>query len=464
MDMRLIFVDLAYLAASICFILGLKGLTSPQTARRGIYLAEAGMVLAIAGTLVHQDIVTYEWILIGIVAGAIPGALLAIWIPMTAVPQRTALSHAFGALAVALVGISEYIRHDGHLGSGIMLAVGFEVLLGSLTFTGSLIAAGKLQGTLAGQPITFKGQNVFTFALLAVLAGTLGYLVLIDSANYPVFFVFLGLGLVFGLLLVLPIGAADMPTVIAILNSYAGLAASATGFVLNNNVLIIAGALDGGSGLILSILMCKAMNRSWFNVLFGAFGAQVQAGTRAGQGELTYTDMPVTDAAMVLANARSVIVVPGYGMAVSQAQHKVKELADLLEKMGCDVKYAIHPVAGRMPGHMNVLLAEADVAYDKLFDMDDINSEFPQTDVALVIGANDVTNPAARHDKTSPIYGMPILNVDHAKNVMVIKRSMNPGFAGIDNELYYNANTAMVFGDARGVVTKLAQEVAAMNQ
>jgi NAD(P) transhydrogenase subunit beta len=464
MDMRLIFVDVAYLAASIFFILGLKGLTSPRTALRGIYLAEAGMVLAIAGTLVHQDIVTYEWILVGIVAGAIPGALLAIWIPMTAVPQRTALSHAFGALAVALVGISEYMRHGGHLGGGTMLAVGLEVLLGSLTFTGSLIAAGKLQGTFTGRPLTFKGQNVFTFALLAVMAAALGYLVGVDSADYTVFYVFLALGLVFGVLLVLPIGAADMPTVIAILNSYAGLAASATGFVLNNNVLNIAGALDGGSGLILSILMCKAMNRSWFNVLFGAFGSQVQTVAGGSRSDLTYRDMPVADAAMVLANARSVIVVPGYGMAVSQAQHKVKELADLLEKQGCDVKYAIHPVAGRMPGHMNVLLAEADVAYDKLYDMDAINGEFAQSDVALVIGANDVTNPAARHDKNSPIYGMPILNVDQAKNVMVIKRSMNPGFAGIENELYYNSNTAMVFGDARGVVTKLAQEVAAMNQ
>ncbi|HUJ77354.1 MAG TPA: NAD(P)(+) transhydrogenase (Re/Si-specific) subunit beta [bacterium] len=460
MEIKTLFVDACYLAASIFFVLGLKGLTHPKTGLRGIYLAEVGMLLAVVGTLLHQDIITYTWIIIGLIAGAIPGALLSIWIPMTAVPQRTALCHAFGGLAVCLVGIVEYTRLGGNLGTVKMVAIGLELVLGSLTFTGSLLAAGKLQGVFPSPPITFKGQNIFNFGLLAVMLGILGYLVVLQQAS-PLFYVLLGLGLVFGLLLVLPIGAADMPTVIAILNSYAGLAASATGFVLGNNVLIIAGALDGGSGFILSILMCKAMNRSWGNVMFGAFGKQPQGGPAAQRQDLTYRDTSIEDAALLLASSGSVIVVPGYGMAVSQAQYKVRELMDMLEKRGCDVKYAIHPVAGRMPGHMNVLLAEADVPYEKLFDMDAINAEFPQTDVALVIGANDVTNPAARHDKSSPIYGMPILNVDQARNVMVIKRSMNPGFAGIDNELYYNPKTMMVFGDAKAVVTKLAHEVPA---
>ncbi len=461
MDPKTLFIDFAYLASSVLFILGLSGLTSPKTALRGVYLAEAGMLLAVIGTLLHKDIITYEWILVGLVLGAVPGALLAIWIPMTAVPQRTALSHAFGALAVALVGISEYVRHGGDLGQIKMIAIGFEVVLGTLTFTGSLIAAGKLQGIFPGSPMTFRGQNYVSMTLFGVMLAILVYLVALGGQSV-LFYVLLGLGLIFGVLLVLPIGAADMPTVIAILNSYAGLAASATGFVLGNNVLIIAGALDGGSGFILSVLMCKAMNRSWANVLFGAFGAQTTS-SAAARKDLTYRDEPVEDAAMVLANASSVIIVPGYGMAASRAQHKVRELADLLGKHGCLVKYAIHPVAGRMPGHMNVLLAEAEVPYDMLYDMDDINTEFQHADVALVIGANDVTNPAARHDKNSPIYGMPILDVDRARSVMVVKRSMNAGFAGIENELYYDPKTMMVFGDARVVVTNLAREIAAFH-
>jgi proton-translocating NAD(P)+ transhydrogenase subunit beta len=459
MDTTTLIIDVSYLSAAVLFVLGLSGLTSPRTALRGIHLAEAGMALAVIGTLLDRSILTYEWIIIGAILGAIPGALLSAWIPMTAVPQRTALCHAFGGMAVALVGIVEYLHHGGEMGSARMVAVGFEVVLGALTFTGSLIAAGKLQGAFPGRPLTFFGQNYFSFALLGTMVAILAYLVYLESVSV-LFYVLIGLGLFFGVMLVLPIGAADMPTVIAILNSYAGLAASATGFVLGNNVLIIAGALDGGSGFILSIIMCKAMNRSWGNVLFGAFGAQVQTGAQADRKDLIYNDTPVEDAAMLLANAASVIVVPGYGMAVSQAQHKVRELADLLEKRGCEVRYAIHPVAGRMPGHMNVLLAEAEVSYDKLFDMDSINNDFMHTDVALVIGANDVTNPAARHDKSSPIFGMPILNVDQAHHVMVIKRSMNAGFAGIENELYYNSKTRMVFGDARKIVTELTQEIA----
>ncbi len=459
MNPTTLFIDVCYLAAALLFVLGLSGLTSPRTALHGIYLAEAGMALAVIGTLLDHSIITYEWILIGVILGAIPGALLSIWIPMTAVPQRTALCHAFGAMAVCLVGIVEYMHFSGDLGAARMVAVGFEVVLGALTFTGSLIAAAKLQGTFPGRPLTFYGQNYFSFALLGLMLAILGYLVYLQAASV-LFYVLIGMGLLFGVLLVLPIGAADMPTVIAILNSYAGLAASATGFVLGNNVLIIAGALDGGSGFILSVIMCKAMNRSWANVLFGAFGAKVQGGAAAIRKDLVYNDTPAQDAALLLANAASVIVVPGYGMAVSQAQHKVRELADLLENRGCEVRYAIHPVAGRMPGHMNVLMAEAEVSYDKLFDMDSINNDFAHTDVALVIGANDVTNPAARHDKSSPIFGMPILNVDQARNVMVIKRSMNPGFAGIENELYYNSKTRMVFGDARAVVTQLIQEIA----
>jgi NAD(P) transhydrogenase subunit beta len=454
LDLNSTFVELSYFAAAVLFILGLKLLSNPRTARRGMFLAEFGMLAAIVGTLLHNEVVTYQWILVGLFLGTAAGVFIAWWTPMTAMPQRTALSHAFGACAVALVGVAEYYTYGGSTGLGTvkMTAIGFEVMLGGLTFTGSMMAFGKLQGVLPGSPITYKGQNFANLVILGGLVISVLYLILVPTAPHALFYAMVGFSLCFGVLLVLPIGAADMPVVIALLNSYAGLAGSATGFALDNKILIIAGALDGASGLILSILMCKAMNRSITNVLFGAFGKAPEASGPADEVKGTIRSLPPDEAAAMLVGAERVVVVPGYGMAVSQAQHVVKELSDLLAERGVDVKFAIHPVAGRMPGHMNVLLAEAGVPYDKLCDMDQINDEFRNTDVAVVIGANDVVNPAAKHNKASPIYGMPILNVDAARSVLVLKRSMAPGFAGIENELFYAANCMMVFGDARKTV------------
>jgi len=446
-------IEIAYLAAAVLFIVGLKLLSSPTTARRGMFLAELGMLLAICGTLLNAQIVTYTWIAVGLAIGSVAGAIIAIWTPMTAMPQRTALSHAFGALAATLVGVAEYHSHHHHLDTVKMVALGFEVMLGGLTFTGSIMAFAKLQGLLPGAPMTYRGQNVSNIALFFGIVGITIYLCFFPSAS-ALFYVMVALALLFGVLLVIPIGAADMPVVIALLNSYAGLAGSATGFALDNKILIIAGALDGASGLILSILMCKAMNRSITNVLFGAFG-QAPAGDADGAAAAvqgTVRSSSVEEAAEMLSRSESVVVVPGYGMAVSQAQHAVKDLTDTLAEKGVDVRFAIHPVAGRMPGHMNVLLAEAGVSYEKLFDMDQINDDFRRVDVAIVIGANDVVNPAARNNKSSPIYGMPILNVDLARSVMVLKRSMAAGFAGIENELFYRDNTTMVFGDAKKTV------------
>jgi H+-translocating NAD(P) transhydrogenase subunit beta len=452
-----LFIPLIYLAAASSFILALMWLSAVATARRGVIIGVAGMALAVCGTLLKPEIVSYRWIAIAFVAGTAIGVPMAM-MPMTAVPQRTALSHAFGALAAGLVGTAEYYLRTPNLDRFIMGALSLEVLLGFLTFTASLMAFGKLQEILPTRPITYRHQNVLNLSLLglAVVAGA--YLTARPEATW-LFPVFGALALVFGVLLIVPIGGADMPTVISLLNSYAGLSAAAMGFVLNNKLLIIAGALDGSSGFILSVIMCRAMNRSFTNVMFGAFG-QVQAGAAAGEEQRTVRSATPDEAAGILQAASLVIVVPGYGMAVAQAQHKVREMYDVLTKAGIEVKFAIHPVAGRMPGHMNVLLAEADIPYDKLMEMDDVNSEFPQADVALVIGANDVTNPAARHDRGSPIYGMPILDVDKARTVMVIKRSMNPGFAGIDNELYYMDRTLMVFGDAKGVVGNIVKELA----
>jgi len=443
-------VQVAYIFATALFILALKWLAAPATARRGVLAGEVGMLLAVVGTLLHHEIVSYQWILVGFVLGSAIGAPMALYMPMTAVPQRTALSHAFGALAAALVGTAEYYLHTPQLSRFTMVALALELLLGSLTFTGSLMAFGKLQELLPTRPVTYRGQNVVNLSLLALAVASGIYLVVEPGASH-LFPVFVTLGLLFGVLLIIPIGGADMPTVISLLNSYAGLAASAMGFVLDNKLLIIAGALDGASGFILSVIMCKAMNRSFTNVLFGAFG-QVQAGAEAKGETRTVRSATAEEAASILEAASSVIIVPGYGMAVAQAQHKVRELYDALTKRGVDVRFAIHPVAGRMPGHMNVLLAEADIPYDRLLDMDAINPEFAHADVALVIGANDVTNPAARHDRSSPIYGMPILDVDKARTVMVIKRSMSPGFAGIENELYYLDKAMMLFGDAKAVV------------
>jgi NAD(P) transhydrogenase subunit beta len=396
----------------------------------------------------------YQWIAIAFAVGAAIGIPLALLMPMTAVPQRTALSHAFGALAAALVGAAEFFLRTPRIDHFTMGALTGEVILGSLTVTASLMAAGKLQEILPTRPIVYPRQNYVNLSVfgLAVLIGV--YLVITPGAWW-LFAIMIGLCVIFGVLLIMPIGGADMPTVIALLNSYAGLSSSMMGFVLNNKLLIVAGALDGSSGLILSIIMCRAMNRSFGNVLFGAFG-QVKMSVAAAE-EKTYRSATPEEAADLLRTADSVIIVPGYGMAVAQAQHKVRELFDLLTRQGTQVRFAIHPVAGRMPGHMNVLLAEANIPYDNLLEMEDANSEFPQTDVALVIGANDVTNPAARHDKGSPIYGMPILDVDKARTVMVIKRSMNPGFAGIENELYYMDKTLMLFGDAKTFVSELVK-------
>jgi NAD(P) transhydrogenase subunit beta len=451
------FIQITYLVATALFILALKWLSAPSTARRGVWAGELGMVLAIGGTLLYQGIVDYKWIVIALVLGSIIGVPLGL-VHMTAVPQRTALSHACGALCVSLVGTAEYYLRAPNVPPFVMAVLSMEVILGSLTFTGSLMATGKLQEILPQRPITYKGQNIVNLSLLAVAVIAAVILVLHPGQKH-LFPLLIGIPLVFGVLMIVPIGGADMPTVISLLNSYAGLSAAAMGFVLDSKLLIIAGALDGSSGFILSVIMSKAMNRSFTNVLFGAFG-QVQASAVAGQEARTVRSATAEEAASILAAANSVVIVPGYGMAVAQAQHKVRELYDALSKRGVDVKFGIHPVAGRMPGHMNVLLAEADIPYDKLMDMDSINPEFPQTDVALVIGANDVTNPAARQDAGSPIYGMPILDVDKARTIMVIKRSMSPGFAGIDNPLYYLDRTLMLFGDAKAFVGDIVRELA----
>jgi NAD(P) transhydrogenase subunit beta len=456
-----VFTQVSYLASSVLFILGLRSLTKPDSARRGMQQAALGMLLAIVGTLTKHEIVDYKFIIAGLAVGSAIGYPLGVFVPMTAMPQRIAISHMFGALAATLVGIAEfYTLGNGHqVSHATMAALGFEVMFGALTITGSFMAFGKLQEFLPGRPLTFKGQNAANGLLFAGTVALFLYLIY-EPATPWAFYTMCGLGLLIGISLVLPIGGADMPVVISLLNSYAGLASSATGFAIGNEVLIIAGALDGASGFILSIIMSKAMNRSFANILFGAFGKPPEKSTKTSAG-LTVKPVSAEDAALQLAYAHSVIVVPGYGMAVAQAQHAVRELADLVEKNGGEVKYAIHPVAGRMPGHMNVLLAEANIPYEKLKEMDEINGEFQNADVALVIGANDVVNPAARNDKSSPIYGMPILNVDQAKSIIVMKRSMNPGFAGIENELFYNDKTAMLFGDAKSSLEKLVAEVKA---
>jgi H+-translocating NAD(P) transhydrogenase subunit beta len=448
----------SYLLAAALFILSLRWLSDPKTARRGVAAGVAGMTAAIAGTLLHPEIVNFTWIIVAFIVGTLIGVPLS-KVPLTAVPQRTALSHAFGGLAAGLVGTAKYALwlHDGELTTFRMGAIGVEVILGYVTFTGSLMAAGKLMEIVPTRPMTYRGQNVVNLGLLAIAAGA-GVVLLFKPEVWQIFPAIIFLSLLFGVLLIMPIGGADMPTVISLLNAYAGLSAVAMGFVLENKVLITAGALDGSSGLILSIIMCRAMNRSFTNVLFGAFG-QVQAGGAAGEARTVKSGTP-RDAADLLENAGKVVIVPGYGMAVAQAQHRVKEIYDQLTKRGVDVKFAIHPVAGRMPGHMNVLLAEAEVPYDALIEMDEINRDLPQTDVVLVVGANDVVNPAARHDAKSPIYGMPIIDADRAKFVIANKRSMNPGFAGIDNELYYADNTLMLFGDAKGVLGEVVKALA----
>ncbi len=449
-------LDSAFIIAVVLFILSLKWLSSPVTARRGVLAGEIGAALAVGATLCNPEIVQYKWIIVALIIGAGVGIPLGM-VHMTAVPQRTALSHAFGALSAAMIGIAEYYVGVPHVSRFGMGEIGLEVIIGSLTFTGSVIAAGKLQEILPQRPITYRGQNIVSLSVLAA-ALLIAVALVVNPNNTFLFPIMVVVALIFGVLLVTPIGGADMPTVISLLNSYAGFSAALLGFVLNSKVLVVAGALDGSSGFILSVIMCKAMNRSFANVMFGAFG-QVQASAAGAAEARTVRSASPEEAAGILAAANKVVIVPGYGMAVAQAQHKVRELYDVLTKKGVEVSFGIHPVAGRMPGHMNVLLAEADIPYDRLLEMDDINSDLPQTDVALIIGANDVTNPAARTDTSSPIYGMPILDVDKARTVMVIKRSMNPGFAGIDNPLYYLDKTLMLFGDAKGFVGDIVREL-----
>ena len=449
-------IEITYLIASILFIFGLKAMSHPKSARTGMNAAGIGMLLAIIGTLLHKEIVSYQWIIIGLVIGSIIGSAMSIWMPMTAMPQRTALSHAFGALAATIVGIAEYYQHGGELSSFKMGAIGFEVLFGGITVMGSLIAFAKLQELMRGTPITYKGQNIVNVALFIAAFVIFVYLIFVP-ATATLFYIMVGMAFLFGILLVMPIGAADMPVVMSLMNSYAGLASAATGFALNNKVLIIAGTLDGFSGFILSILMCRAMNRSITNVLFGAFGSTVTESTDTSEGIMRETS--VEDAAVQLAYARQVVFVPGYGMATAQAQHAVRELADTLEHRGVSVKFAIHPVAGRMPGHMNVLLAEANVPYSSLYELDQVNPEMQATDVAVVIGANDTVNPDARDNPKSPIAGMPIIEVDRANSVIVLKRGRGKGFSGIENPLFFKPNTAMLFGDAKDSLSKLASAV-----
>ena len=451
------YLDFAYIIAVVLFVLSLKLLNSPASARWGVLAGEIGAALAVVATLFNPELVQYRWILITLIVGAGVGIPLGL-VHMTAVPQRTAMSHALGALSAALIGIAEYYVGTAPVTRFQMGEIALEVIIGSLTFTGSLIAAGKLQEVLPQRPIVYRGQNIVS---LSVLAGALGLAValVVNPAHAFLFPIMVIVALIFGALLVTPIGGADMPTVISLLNSYAGFSAALLGFVLNSKVLVVAGALDGSSGFILSLIMCKAMNRSFSNVMFGAFG-QVQVSAAGAKEERVVRSANPEEAAAILSAANKVVIVPGYGMAVAQAQHKVRELYDMLTKKGIDVRFAIHPVAGRMPGHMNVLLAEADIPYDRLIEMDEINGDFPQTDVALIIGANDVTNPAARTDQSSPIFGMPILDVDKAHTVMVIKRSMSPGFAGIDNPLYYLDRTLMLFGDAKQFVGGIVRELA----
>lgn len=453
--MSIYLVDACYLAAAVLFIMGLKGLNSASTARQGLFLAELGMLLAIVGTLLKNEIVQYQWILVGVTVGSAIGAAMAIFMPMTAMPQRIAISHSFGALAATLVGIVTYHEGVPHIDTAEMIALGFEVLLGSLTITGSLMAFGKLQEIIPGKPLVYRFQNILNIGLFALALGLFMFLI-INPARTTLFFAMLAIGLVIGVLLILPIGGADMPVVLALLNSYAGLASAATGFAIGNNVLIIAGALDGTSGFFLSMMMSKAMNRSFTNVLFGAVGALKPEDQAEAKQKLVVRYTP-DDASFILKQAQSVIIVPGYGMAVAQAQHAVAELAQILRQRGTQVRFAIHPVAGRMPGHMNVLLADANVPYDLLYELDTINDDFQSTDVALVVGANDVVNPAARYKKDSPLFGMPILAADKAHTVIILKRSLRPGFAGEDNELFYQPNAMMVFGDAKATLTSLIQ-------
>jgi NAD(P) transhydrogenase subunit beta len=464
---RDLIIQATYFVASILFILGLRSLTKPTQARLGMQQAAFGMLFAVIGTLLNAHILSYQWIMIGLIVGTIIGYPMAMKVAMTSMPQFVAFSHAFGAIAATIVGVVEY-RHMHTIDAmgnmpgmsrGVAAAIGFEVLFGALTVTGSFMAFGKLQELITGRPITFRGQNAFNITLIAAAFVSLGVLIYNPDTTWA-FYTLVSLGLFLGVSMVLPIGGGDMPVVISLLNSYAGLAASATGFAIGNNVLIIAGALEGAGGFILSLIMSKAMNRSFANIVFGAFGSAPAASTKAGGPTKEAKTITAEDAATQLAYAGSVVIIPGYGMAVAQAQHTVFEITRHLREKGKKVRFGIHPVAGRMPGHMNVLLAEANVPYDEVFELEDINSEFGRAVVAFVIGANDVTNPAAKTDPTSAIYGMPILDVEKAKTVLFIKRGMGSGYAGVENELFFRDNTMMLFGDAKKVVDDIVKAMA----
>ena len=451
--MRENLINLSYLISAVLFIVGLKMLSSPKSARRGNFYSAIGMLIAIVATLFEKEIVSYQFIILGLIIGGLIGLVLAVFVKMTEMPQMVGLLNGYGGLASAIVGASEYIRLFPNLALYDIITIVITVIIGGITFSGSMIAYGKLQGIVSGQPITYPLQN--TLNLLQFFIVVFGFVYLIvHPENFVWFIVIVLVALALGVLLVIPIGGADMPVVISLLNAYSGMAGCAAGFVLSNYSLIITGSLVGASGIILTQIMCKAMNRSLTNVMFGAFG-KIESGALETGKKVTVQGYSPEDAQIVLENASLVIIVPGYGLAVAQAQHNVRELADILEKKGIEVKYAIHPVAGRMPGHMNVLLAEANVPYEKLYEMDVVNPEFERADVALVVGANDVTNPAAKNNPKSPIYGMPILEVEKAKTIIFSKRSMAPGFAGIENELFLMPKTMMLFGDAKDTVVKL---------
>jgi len=465
-------IQATYLIAAVLFILGLRSLTRPTQARLGMQQAAFGMLFAVIGTLLNAHILTYQYIIIGLVVGAMIGYPMAMKVPMTAMPQFIAFSHAFGAIAATLVGVVEYrhaftMRMDGTMpgmSSGVAAAIGFEVLFGALTVTGSFMAFGKLQELITGRPITFPGQNAFNITLIGVALLSLGVLIYNPDTSWA-FYTIVGLGLFLGVSMVLPIGGGDMPVVISLLNSYAGLAASATGFAIGNNVLIIAGALEGAGGFILSIIMSKAMNRSFANIIFGAFGSAPAASGKAGGPAKEPKTISTEDAATQLAYAGSVVIIPGYGMAVAQAQHVCRELHELIEKKGGKVSYAIHPVAGRMPGHLNVILSEAGIDYGALLtDVDDANRVLQTADIAVIIGANDIVNPDAEDDKSSPLYGMPIFRPWTAKVSFVVKRGKGTGFSGVENPLFTKDNTFMLYGDAKGVLGNLVKEIKALDE
>lgn len=452
-------IQIVYLGAIVLFILGLKRLSSPATARSGNRLASLGMLVGVVVTLLDREIISFEYILAGVVIGSLIGAVLAKKIEMTSMPELVALFNGFGGIASALVALGAWFRiTDTVLPAADLLIMGISVLIGGVTFTGSLVAFGKLNGMLKGNAVIFAGQNAFNILLLAAAVFATGWLVVQPLEIAPVLIIS-GIAVLLGVLFVIRIGGADMPVVISLLNSLSGVAASFAGFVIDNNLLIISGALVGAAGLILTNIMCKSMNRSLSSVLFARFGGSGAAAAGGDAGDKTIREVQAADVAVMTAYAKRVVVVPGYGLAVAQAQHVIREVADLLQKKGVDVRYGIHPVAGRMPGHMNVLLAEANVPYSQLYDMEEINEEFPITDVVLVIGANDVVNPQAKSNPGSPIYGMPILDVEQAKQVVVFKRSMKPGYAGIENDLFYNENTYMYFGDAKGTIEDLIRAV-----